>query len=98
MQRDLTASERHFIDSLCEKLPPAMAREEIPKLLGGMVSPYTVKYYDLRGEGPSGAYRIGRKVAYMTRSLLEWLVLKLGVKPLGNLKELLGEDAQQRAV
>jgi hypothetical protein len=97
MSRELTPAERHFVDTLCAKLPPAVAREEVRKLLGGMVSPHTVKFYDLKGKGPAGAYRVGRKVVYLTRSLLEWLVLDYGVTPLGTLDDLLAEDSKRPA-
>ncbi len=98
MNRELTTKERHFIDELCAKLPPAIARDKVRTLLGGMVSPHTVKFYDLKGKGPVDAYRVGRRVVYLTRPFLEWLVTTLGVTPVGNLEEMLDEDSKQPAV
>lgn len=95
--RELTTAERRFVEQLCAKLPPAIAREEVHTLLGGIVSPHTVKAYDLKGEGPCDAYRVGRKVTYFTRSLLEWMVLVLGVTPVGNVNRVLANSQQRDA-
>lgn len=96
MQRDLTQAERHFIDVIAAKLPPIIARDALDRVLGGAISPYTVKRYDLEGRGPAGTYRVGRRVTYLTQSLLTWMVLEYGVKHLGNLEELLDTGPQRR--
>jgi len=61
-----------FID-LLPTLPPVIARSEVPKLLGGVVSAKTLANADCELVGPEGKLRVGRKVAYITESLLEWL-------------------------
>lgn len=58
--------------SLAEKLPPIISRDHIEKLLGGVVSAKRMANLDSLGQGPK-RLRIGRKVAYRTRDLLEWL-------------------------
>jgi len=64
---------KHFdLKSLAEKLPPIISRDHIEKLLGGVVSAKRMANLDSLGEGPK-RLRIGRKVAYRTEDLLEWL-------------------------
>ena len=65
---------KHQVDltSLLSKLPPLISRDHIEKLLGGVVSSKTLANLDSLGMGPK-RMRIGRKVAYMTEDLLEWL-------------------------
>ena len=58
--------------SLAEKLPPIISRDHIEKLLGGVVSAKRMANLDSLGHGPR-RLRIGRKVAYKTEDLLEWL-------------------------
>lgn len=57
---------------LAEKLPPIIARSHIERLLGGIISPKRMANLDSLGEGPK-RMRMGRKVAYLTTDLLEWL-------------------------
>lgn len=80
---------KEFVDSLLPHLPPIIARHEVQRFLGGLVSPYTIKHHDLAGTGPEVAWRVGRKVAYKTESLLLWLASREGgVSRLQNLKTL----------
>ena len=58
---------------LAEKLPPIIARSEVEKLLGGVISAKRLANLDSLGEGPKQRMRIGRKIAYRTEDLLEWL-------------------------
>jgi len=57
---------------LIPKLPPIIARDSVEKLLGGVIKSKTLANLDSLGEGPK-RMRIGRKVAYLTEDLLEWL-------------------------
>ena len=57
---------------LIPKLPPLISRDHVEKLLGGVISSKTLANLDSLGEGPK-RMRIGRKVAYLTEDLLEWL-------------------------
>lgn len=84
----MTAEEKEFVDAMLDKLPPVIARHQVDRFLGGLVSPFTVKNADLAGTGPEVAWRVGNKVAYKTDSLVSWLVQTMGVKRLQNLNSL----------
>jgi hypothetical protein len=60
------------LKSLADKLPPIISRDHIEKLLGGVISAKRMANLDSLGEGPK-RIRIGRKIAYRTDDLLEWL-------------------------
>ena len=81
----MTAEEKEFVDAMLDKLPPVIARHQVDRFLGGLVSPFTVKNADLAGTGPEVAWRVGNKVAYKTDSLVGWLVQTMGVKRIQNL-------------
>jgi predicted DNA-binding transcriptional regulator AlpA len=66
MQNDLNLSE------LNSKLPPIISRDHVEKLLGGIISSKRLANLDSLGEGPK-RMRIGRKIAYLTEDLLEWI-------------------------
>ena len=63
--------DRIFTD-LMGKLPPLIARDHIEKMLGGVISAKRLANLDSLGEGPK-RIRIGRKIAYRTEDLLDWL-------------------------
>jgi hypothetical protein len=64
---------KHFdLQSLAEKLPPIISRDHVEDLLGGVISAKRMANLDSLGQGPR-RIRIGRKVAYRTEDLLEWL-------------------------
>jgi hypothetical protein len=52
---------------------PYVARSEIRRFSGGIMSPGRMANLDAAGAGPSGRVRIGRKVAYRTTELVKWL-------------------------
>ena len=60
------------LSELNSKLPPIISRDHVEKLLGGVISSKRLANLDSLGEGPK-RMRVGRKVAYMTEDLLEWL-------------------------
>ena len=84
----MTAEEKEFVDAMLDKLPPVIARHQVDRFLGGLVSPFTVKNADLAGTGPEVAWRVGNKVAHKTDSLVGWLVQTMGVKRIQNLNSL----------
>ena len=84
----MTAEEKEFVDAMLDKLPPVIARHQVDRFLGGLVSPFTLKNADLAGTGPEVAWRVGNKVAYKTDSLVGWLVQTMGVKRIQNLNSL----------
>ena len=63
------------LSDLGRNLPPMIARDHVGKLLGGVISSKTLANLDSLGEGPK-RMRVGRKVAYLTEDLLEWLALR----------------------
>jgi hypothetical protein len=71
---------RHEIDfsELETKLPPVIARDHVEKLLRGIISSKRFANLDSLGEGPK-RMRVGRKVAYLTEDLLEWLAQRTKV-------------------
>lgn len=60
------------LSDLVPILPPVIARDHVEKLLGGIISSKSLANLDSLGEGPK-RMRVGRKVAYRTDDLLEWL-------------------------
>lgn len=74
--------ELAWIAKMESQLPVVMAREEVRWLLGGMVRSRTLANADSRGTGPARPFKVGRKIVYRTRELLEWVVSHLGVTEL----------------
>jgi hypothetical protein len=60
------------IAELEQTLPPAFARTEVPRLLGGVISSGRLANLDSAGEGPPRFY-IGRKAGYLRRPFIEWM-------------------------
>ena len=78
-----------FIETCQKTLPPVLAREEVHKRLGGVVSSKTLANYDRLGKGPEVAFTVGRKVVYKTDSLLTWVATTLGIsRHVSNIKNL----------
>jgi hypothetical protein len=60
--------------AMMEKWPsPFVARSEVGKFTGGIVSPGYLANLDCKGEGPRGRLRIGRKIAYPVNEFVQWL-------------------------
>ena len=66
MQQEVQLTE------LGRNLPPMISRDHVEKFLGGVISSKNLANLDSMGKGPK-RMRIGRKVAYLTEDLLEWL-------------------------
>jgi len=60
------------LKTLEKELPAIIARREISKLLGGIISSQTLANYDCQGKGPK-SLKIGKHVTYRREDLLEWL-------------------------
>lgn len=84
----LTEEEREFVNTVIQGLPPVIARHEVGNCLGGLVSPNSMRNADLAGDGPEVAWRVGKKIAYKTESLLMWLVRSKGVERVQNLRSI----------
>jgi predicted DNA-binding transcriptional regulator AlpA len=63
------------LENLGNSLPPIISRDHVEKYLGGVISKKTLANLDSEGRGPK-RMRIGRKIAYLTEDLLEWLSLR----------------------
>jgi len=50
-----------------------VARCEIFRFTGGLISEKSLANLDSAGKGPKGRMRIGRKICYSTSSVIEWL-------------------------
>lgn len=60
---------------MIDKWPSVVvARKDIGKFTGGLISPGTMANLDCQGKGPKGRFRIGaNSVAYPVKELVEWL-------------------------
>ncbi|GFO60958.1 hypothetical protein GMST_32830 [Geomonas silvestris] len=62
------------LKSMAERWPSAIvARNEVDRFTGGVISPRSLANLDSLGLGPEGAFRIGRKVAYPVAAFIDWL-------------------------
>jgi len=68
--------------SMAERWPSSMvARTEIEKFTGGMISEKYIANLDSQGKGPMGRIRCGRKVAYPVNEFVKWLEARSEVIP-----------------
>lgn len=81
--------EEEFRQLLLEKLPPVIARKDVERQIGGIITMKTLANADSSGTGPLGAYLVGRSVVYPTEALVRWIIDHMGVDRLkANFKEL----------
>ena len=60
--------------SLAEKWPsPFVARQEVEKFTGGIMSVKYLANLDCQGLGPKGRLKVGRKIAYPVCDFISWL-------------------------
>lgn len=52
---------------------PIVARTEVSKFTGGIVTEKYIANLDSLGKGPANRFRLGRKVAYPVHDFVEWL-------------------------
>lgn len=60
------------LETLRKDLPPIIARHDIERLLGGLITKGYLQNLDSEGLGPE-KIRIGRKIAYMRDDLIAFL-------------------------
>jgi len=53
-------------------LPPIIARTEVPRLTGGLISAGHLANLDCEGKGPR-KIRVGRKVGYTRADFIAWM-------------------------
>ena len=59
---------------LADKWPSSIvARKEVGKFSGGLLSPKYIANLDSIGKGPGNRLRVGRLVVYPVDSLIQWL-------------------------
>ncbi len=56
---------------------PFVARREVYRFSGGIVTPRHLANEDSRGTGPAGKITVNGRVAYPTASLVAWLEARL---------------------
>lgn len=62
------------LGELANRWPSAyVAREEVGRFTGGILTEKYLANLDSQGKGPAGRIRCGRKVAYSVESLIAWL-------------------------
>lgn len=62
------------LSKLVQKWPSSLvARSEVGKFTGGVISPGTLANLDCKGLGPQEKIRIGKKVVYDASAFVEWL-------------------------
>ena len=61
------------LEGLKQSLPPLIARHNIDKYLGGIVSRGYLQNLDSSGKGPKKT-KIGKKVGYLREDLVDWLI------------------------
>ena len=89
LRQQLTDDEKDFIQYLVGALPPVIGRAEVDRFLPGLIKPQTLAHADSAGLGPEVAWKVGRKVAYRTDSLVLWLVGRCGISRLVSLNKLI---------
>ena len=62
-----------LIAELDRSLPPVFARSKVDRYFGGLFTPGYLATLDSEGNGPAGAIRCGRHMAYQKKPFLEWL-------------------------
>jgi len=72
-------SAAKVIQSAGEKWPTSfVSRAQIPSFTSGAIAVKTMANCDSKGDGPVGAFRLGRQVCYPVDSLVEWLIQHAG--------------------
>ena len=66
--------ENDIFNKMANKWPSEIvARTEIEKFTGGLITPKSIANLDSLGKGVAGRMNIGRKVAYPVDTLVNWL-------------------------
>ena len=84
--QDNPEHKREFLDALGFELPLYIARSDVERLLGGIVTGKTLANADARGNGPEVAYAVGRKIGYTRTALLDWLAANFSIVRLASVK------------
>ncbi|SPD75677.1 hypothetical protein PITCH_A720017 [uncultured Desulfobacterium sp.] len=52
---------------------PLVARNQLLEFSGGLLHPRTMANHDCFGTGPKNPIRVGRKIGYPVKSIIEWM-------------------------
>ena len=64
----------NLLASMADKWPSSViARTEVERFTGGIVSEKYLANLDSEGRGPEGRVRIGRKIVYPVDAFVKWL-------------------------
>jgi hypothetical protein len=64
----------NLLASMADKWPSSViARTEVERFTGGIVSEKYLANLDSEGRGPEGRVRIGRKIVYPVHEFVKWL-------------------------
>ena len=64
----------NLLAEMADKWPSQIiARTEVEKFTGGLISERYISNLDSAGLGPKGRFRSGRKVCYPVANFIEWL-------------------------
>jgi hypothetical protein len=73
--------------AMADKWPSAyVARKDVAKFTGGLVSPGTLANADSQGTGPEGRISIGRNVGYPAIALVSWLAERASAERLPSIR------------
>lgn len=70
-------AESRIISKLRSELPPTFARTEVDQLCGGIIASRTIANLQSLGQGPGGAFRVGRKMCFERDAFLDWLARRI---------------------
>ncbi|TKB25279.1 hypothetical protein FCL47_14575 [Desulfopila sp. IMCC35006] len=57
-----------------------LTRPDVKRFTGGAISTGHLANLDSKGNGPEGAFYLGRKIVYPKNQLSKWLQSRIGVK------------------
>jgi len=71
-----------IFQEMASKWPSSfVARTEVKRFSGGIISEKYLANLDCLGKGPAGRIRTGRKISYPVASFIEWLEARSEVVP-----------------
>lgn len=69
---------KNVFQSMADRWPSSfVARTEVERFTGGIISEKYLANLDSQGRGPAGRVRCGRKIAYPVATLVKWLESRL---------------------
>lgn len=66
-----------FREYITAELPPIIAREKVSTYTGNFIASGTMANLDSQGLGPKQLPNNGRKVAYVKKDFIEWLINRI---------------------